>query len=206
MGAHAILDVPGLTFGPNLQPEELTRLTEGVIALVNGTISGQGRINWDSKGGVTSTGDFSTANLDLAAPFGPVEGMSGTIHFSDLLRLETPPGQVMNVRSINPGILVENGVIRYQLLPNQLVKIERAKHEAEEIVAKAKTHAEALIARRTRMAEDKIAAEERAAVEQLRSAAADAAAKAAARLIAERHDASSDQKLVDQAIKEIAGR
>ena len=38
---HALLDVPGLTFGPNLQPDELTRLTEGVIALVNGTISGQ---------------------------------------------------------------------------------------------------------------------------------------------------------------------
>ena len=56
------------------------------------------------------------------------------------------------------------------------------------------------------MAEDKIAAEERAAVEQLRSAAADAAAKAAARLIAERHDAGTDEKLVDQAIKEIAGR
>ena len=67
--------------------------------------------------------------------------------------------------------------------------LERAKHEADEIVAKAKTDAEALIERRTRMAEDKIAAEERAAVEQLRAAAADAAAKAAARLIAERHDA-----------------
>jgi len=84
--------------------------------------------------------------------------------------------------------------------------LERAKHEAQEIVAKAKTDAEALIDRRTRMAEDKIAAEERSAVEQLRSSAADAAARAAARLIAERHDASSDQKLVDQAIKEIAGR
>ncbi|HEX8841232.1 MAG TPA: YdbH domain-containing protein [Sphingomicrobium sp.] len=122
---HAILNVPGLTFGPNLQPDELTRLTEGVIALVNGTIAGQGRIDWSSGGKVTSTGDFSTANLDLAAPFGPVEGMSGTVHFSDLLGLETPPGQIMHVRSINPGILVENGVIRYQLLPNQLVKIER---------------------------------------------------------------------------------
>ena len=122
---HAILDVPSLTFGPNLQPEELTRLTEGVIALVNGTIAGQGRINWDARGHVTSTGDFSTASLDLAAPFGPVTGMSGTIHFSDLLGLETPPGQLMYVKSINPGILVENGVIRYQLLPNQLVKIER---------------------------------------------------------------------------------
>jgi hypothetical protein len=96
-----------------------------VIALVRGTIAGQGRINWDAGGNVTSTGDFSTANLDLAAPFGPVEGMSGTIHFSDLLGLETPPGQVMTVRSINPGILVENGVIRYQLLPDNLVKIER---------------------------------------------------------------------------------
>jgi translocation and assembly module TamB len=121
---HATLDVPSLTFGPNLQPEELTRLTQDVIALVVGTISGQGRIDWRGDE-VTSTGDFSTAHLDLAAPFGPVTGMRGTIHFSDLLGLETPPGQVMSVESINPGILVENGVIRYQLLPGQLVKIER---------------------------------------------------------------------------------
>lgn len=84
--------------------------------------------------------------------------------------------------------------------------LERAKHEADEIVAKAKTDAEALIERRTRMAEDKIAAEERAAVEHLRATAADAATKAAARLIAERHDAKTDRQLVDQAIKEIAGR
>jgi len=81
--------------------------------------------------------------------------------------------------------------------------LERAKHEAKEIVAKAKKDSEALIERRTRMAEDKIAAEERAAVEQLRAAAADAAAKAAARIIADRHDASTDARLVDQAIKEI---
>jgi F-type H+-transporting ATPase subunit b len=84
--------------------------------------------------------------------------------------------------------------------------LERAKHEAEEIVAKAKSDAEALIERRTRMAQDKIAAEERTAIEQLRASAADAATKAAERLIAERHDAGSDAKLVDQAIKEIAGR
>src|SRR5436305_2185670 len=84
--------------------------------------------------------------------------------------------------------------------------LERARHEADEIVAKAKTDAEALIGRRTRMAEDKITAEERAAVEQLRAAAAGAAANAAARLIAERHDAGTDAKLVDQAIGEIASR
>jgi hypothetical protein len=122
---QAILDVPGLTFGPNLQPEEITRLTEGVIALVNGTLTGRGEINWTKSGTVTSTGDFSTAGMDLAAPFGPVTGLSGNIHFTDLLGLETAPGQTVAVKSINPGILVENGVIRYQLLPGQLVKIER---------------------------------------------------------------------------------
>jgi F-type H+-transporting ATPase subunit b len=84
--------------------------------------------------------------------------------------------------------------------------LERAKHEADEIVAKAKTDAEALIERRTQMAEEKIAAEERSAVEQLRAAAADAATKAAARIIADRHDATTDAKLVDKAIKEIAAR
>jgi len=122
---HALLDVPGLTFGENLQPEELTRLTESVIALVRGTISGRGRVDWNSAGKVTSSGDFSTASLDLAAPFGPVEGLSGNIHFDDLLGLTTPPGQVVTAKSINPGILVENGVIHYQLLPNQLIRIER---------------------------------------------------------------------------------
>ncbi|WP_308517443.1 intermembrane phospholipid transport protein YdbH family protein [Sphingomonas flavescens] len=122
---HADLNIPGLTFGPSFQPAELTRLTEGVIALVEGTIQGHGRIDWNSSGKVTSTGDFSTADLNLAAPFGPVTGIKGNMHFTDLLGLTTAPGQTFTVASINPGILVENGVIRYQLLPGQLVKVER---------------------------------------------------------------------------------
>jgi hypothetical protein len=122
---HADLDVPGISFGPNLQPEELTRLTEGVVALVQGTLQGHGRIDWSGSGEVTSTGDFSTQNMDLAAPFGPVEGLTTSVHFTDLLGLETSPGQVATIREINPGIIVNNGVIRYQLLPDQLVKIER---------------------------------------------------------------------------------
>jgi len=120
---EAILDVPGIRFGQGLQPDELTRLTEGVIALVNGTISGRGRIAWAGTK-VTSTGDFSTDNLDLAAAFGPVNGIKGTIHFSDLLGFTTEPGQTVQIASINPGILVENGVITYELLPHQMVRVQ----------------------------------------------------------------------------------
>jgi F-type H+-transporting ATPase subunit b len=81
--------------------------------------------------------------------------------------------------------------------------LERARVEAEAIRTKAEADAAATVERRTRMAEDKIAAEERAALSSLRATAADAAAKAAARIIAERHDANADKALVDQAIAGI---
>jgi hypothetical protein len=88
-------------------------------------VRGQGRINWGPGGEVTSTGDFSTSGMDLAAPFGPVAGLSTNMHFTDLLNMETAPHQVATVQSINAGIIVENGVINYQLLPNNLVRVER---------------------------------------------------------------------------------
>lgn len=121
---EALLDVDALRFDRGLQPEELTRLTEGVVALVNGTITGQGRIAWSGEGEVTSTGEFSTDGTDLAAAFGPVTGLRGTIRFTDLLGLETAPGQTLQMETVNPGILVENGVLTYQLLPGQLVRIQ----------------------------------------------------------------------------------
>ena len=52
---HADLTVPGLTFGKGLQPEQLTQLALGVVANVQGTVTGSGRIDWDEKG-VTSSG------------------------------------------------------------------------------------------------------------------------------------------------------
>jgi hypothetical protein len=122
---HALLEMPGIAFGPNFQPDAITRLSEGVVALVNGTLRGQGRIDWAPGGKVTSTGDFSTENMAFAAPFGPVTGFSTNLHFTDLLALESAPDQVASVATINPGILVTNGSIRYQLLPHNLVKIER---------------------------------------------------------------------------------
>jgi F-type H+-transporting ATPase subunit b len=84
--------------------------------------------------------------------------------------------------------------------------LERARGEADQIVAKAQSDAEALIERRSRMAEDKIAAEERAAVKELRATATDAAVRAAARLIADRHGPEADAPLIDRAIGEVGAR
>ena len=78
--------------------------------------------------------------------------------------------------------------------------VDRAHHEAEAIVVKAQADATSLVERRQRMAEDKIAAEERSVIAELRATTARTAATAAAKIIAERHDAGSDKALVDGAI------
>ncbi|AUW57890.1 exoprotein [Sphingobium sp. SCG-1] len=120
---RADLDVPGITFAQNLQPEMLTRLALGVVANARGTVTGKGQVRWTGSN-VTSDGDFRTDNLDFAAAFGPVTGLSGNLHFTDLVGLVSAPGQLARVKSVNPGIEVTQGEIRYQLLPNQQMRIE----------------------------------------------------------------------------------
>lgn len=119
----ADLSMPGIAFGKTFQPNELTPLTFGVIADVVGSVSGKGRIVW-SPDGVTSTGTFGTRNLDLAAAFGPVTGISGDIVFTDLLGLVSAPDQVATIGTVNPGIAVENGTVRYRLTGNTRVQVE----------------------------------------------------------------------------------
>ncbi|CAN5133797.1 hypothetical protein BH24PSE1_BH24PSE1_06960 [soil metagenome] len=84
--------------------------------------------------------------------------------------------------------------------------VERARHEADGLIAKAREDADAMVERRTRMAEEKISQEERAAVQQVRAAAANAAARAAARRISEQGDADTDSGLIDKAIGELGSR
>lgn len=122
-GGHADLFVDALTFGRDLQPAELTGLAFGVVANVRGTVTGRGRIDW-SEDAVTSSGRFSTESLDLAAAFGPVRGVSGTIVFDDLLTMTTAPGQELRVASVNPGIEAFDGVVRYSITGGEVLRLE----------------------------------------------------------------------------------
>jgi translocation and assembly module TamB len=123
----AALDVPGIRFSVDgYQPEDLTRLTLGVVALVDGTLRGRGDIRW-SEAGTTSDGTFSLEDMDLAASFGPVQGLDTTMRFTDLLGLVTAPSQLATVERIQAGIDVFDGRIRYQVLPDLRVKVEEGR-------------------------------------------------------------------------------
>lgn len=78
--------------------------------------------------------------------------------------------------------------------------IDHADEEAKLVLAKAEADAKDLTKRRQKMAEDKIGAAERAAVQAIRAKAAEAATKAAATIIAQKHDAGADKALVDSTI------
>ncbi len=120
---RALLAVDGLTFGDRLQPEMLTPLTLGAIANVEGSVSGDGIIEW-SGNGVRSRGKFGTAGIDFAAAFGPVTGLATEVNFTDLLGMETAPGQVAKIAVVNPGVPAFDGRLEYRLLQDQKVQIE----------------------------------------------------------------------------------
>lgn len=106
-----------------LQPFDISPLVQGLAANVEGRVDGDGEVRWAGDS-VTSDGRFTTDSLDFAAAFGPVQGMSGTIRFDDLIALSTPPGQEARFASINPGIEVIDGRLAYQLLPDAQMRVE----------------------------------------------------------------------------------
>lgn len=120
---EARLDTPGITFNSRFQPTALTNLVLGIIADVKGLVSGSGTIRWGPQG-VTSDGIYQLTDVDLAAAFGPVKGLYSEVHFTDLLGMNTMPGQIATLREINPGVLVEDGTLTYQLLAANHVRIE----------------------------------------------------------------------------------
>ncbi|WP_370191640.1 YdbH domain-containing protein [Qipengyuania sp.] len=122
-GGYAELDIPGVLFDRTLQPKQLSRLAEGVIANADGVVTGTGRIDWAPDGTVTSTGRFASKDLDFAAAFGPVKGASGTIEFTDLLNLTTAPNQTIRVASVNPGVEVFDGEVGFQLRNGELLTV-----------------------------------------------------------------------------------
>ncbi|MBO9669486.1 MAG: YdbH domain-containing protein [Sphingobium sp.] len=113
-----------LRFGSAVQPDDLTKLALGIVANVEGRVEGSGTIQWSPDGVTSSTGTFSTRDMNFAGAFGPVAGFSTTIHFTDLLGLRTAPHQRLTVKQVSAGVDVFDGVIDYALLSNEQAQIE----------------------------------------------------------------------------------
>lgn len=122
----ARLAVPALVFDKDFQPENLSPLAKGVIALADGAVTGSGRIDWQGET-LTSSGTFGTKGLDFAAAFGPVRGLAGEVVFTDLLNLTTAPDQRVTIAAINPGVEVLAGTVQFEVKDGTLLSLEDAR-------------------------------------------------------------------------------
>ena len=109
------------------------------------------------------------------------------------------------IRAEAEAMLSEATRMRADAAANAGTILKGAEAEADAIVAKAQADSDQLVARRTRMAEDKIGAAERSAIAEVRQRAVTSATRAAASLIADRHDARADKAMTDRAIA-VLGR
>ncbi|MFM7376609.1 MAG: YdbH domain-containing protein [Erythrobacter sp.] len=122
----AQLVVPALVFDKGFQPEDLSPLAKGVVALADGTVTGTGRIDWQGER-LTSLGSFGTTGLDFAAAFGPVRRLAGEVVFTDLLNLTTAPDQRVTIAAINPGVEVLAGTVQFEVKDGTLLSLEDAR-------------------------------------------------------------------------------
>lgn len=123
---RARFTVPGVAFTKRLQPEDLSPFAKGVIAFADGTVTGNGRIDWTADA-ITSSGSFTSDGVDFAAAFGPVRGLKGTVEFTDLLNLTTAPDQTVTIAAINPGIEVLEGRVQFEVKKGTLLALEDAR-------------------------------------------------------------------------------
>lgn len=124
-GGHADLAVEGITFDDRLQADMISRLALGVVSSLKGQVHGTGRIDWNAAG-ITSHGRFASDGLAFAAAFGPVQGLSGEVIFTDLLGMVTAPAQSLKIAAINPGIEVTDGTLSFEMRPGYLLVVNGA--------------------------------------------------------------------------------
>jgi|GEM_PF-3438263 len=123
-----IFDGDGLVFSRGgLQPSAIVPALRGVIADVEGKVDASARIAWSRTDPLSSTGRFSTADMNIATGLGPMTGITGALEMTDLLGLVSAPKQKLAVRSFNPGILIENGIVDFSLPGGNRVAIADAR-------------------------------------------------------------------------------
>lgn len=122
----AIVTSDAIVFDRALQPYQLSEYARGFVDNVRGPIALTANIDW-TRDALTSHGTVRLDGVSLSTATIPViQGVRGEIAFDDLFKLTTPPAQEVSVETLNPGLAVHNGRVRFQLLEGERVNIERA--------------------------------------------------------------------------------
>lgn len=111
---RADVTVPRLTFGDDLQPENLfAPLAEAALRL-EGDAAAQGTLSWTPKG-MAPRLEVLLDDMALRRGFVALQHIHGVIEVTSLWPLGTPPGQAVAVGIIDAGVPLTNAEVTFQL-------------------------------------------------------------------------------------------
>lgn len=116
-----------LTFARGaLQPTSISGLLRGLFTNAVGRLTPNVSFGW-SKAGLKSSGRVVLEGLGFSTErAGRIDGVNGVIELTELLDPKTPPGQTLLIDKIDPGLPFFGGVLKFQLLGQGQINIERA--------------------------------------------------------------------------------
>ncbi|MEZ6030786.1 MAG: YdbH domain-containing protein [Hyphomonadaceae bacterium] len=133
-GRHSLGDNTGsLTFDRtplifarrSFQPYHLSPLLLGPAG-VTGRVDIAGGASWgNDELKAHATLDLRKVGFVLASA-GAFEGVSGHVEVSDLLAMKSEPGQRLTIDKVTLGLPIENGVIDFQLIGSQAIRLQSA--------------------------------------------------------------------------------
>ena len=127
LNGMAAIESRDLEFQPGgLQPWRLSDRLRGVFTDARGHLLASARFDIAS-GSLDGTGEVSVSEFGFQTTrLGRVQGVNGTVTFSDLMSLTTAPGQVISVASLNPGVPLENGQVVFHLVDGSEFRVDSA--------------------------------------------------------------------------------
>jgi hypothetical protein len=128
LDGKAMISTGPLTFAPRgLKPEMLSDRLRGVFSDASGVMSV--KADFDIKGGaLIATGDVDVTDFGFQTQrLGRVTDIDGSVRFTDLIKLTTAPAQKVTIGSLNPGLELTNGDIRFGLTGGKVVNISQVK-------------------------------------------------------------------------------
>jgi len=108
------------------QPVHLSELLRGTLTNARGGMNGRADFLIED-GALSGVGHvvFDDLILDTFSA-GTVSGVNGRIDFSDMLALTTLPGQEIKIGYMDPGVPLNNGVIKFQIVEGTTTRLESA--------------------------------------------------------------------------------
>ena len=117
--------LPETDFAPKTrQPDRVFPWLAGTIASARGKLGGEALASY-AGGALAASAVIALNGVDVSTEYGTIRGLMGVFSTTGIDPLVTPPGQTLWMKSADVGLPLSNGIIRFQLKPDELLEIER---------------------------------------------------------------------------------